>query len=469
LEYVGDHYLKFADGPYWIKGGADSPENFLAYAGFDNTEDQPGGADTSGLVNGVHRYADHVADWENGDPNWVSADTGYDGKALIGALNYLSGVHVNSIYFLPLNLGGDGREVYPFISPAGTPNANTHYDISKLTQWNSAFDHAQRRGIALHVVLNETESGNEQWLDNGTLGVERKLFYRELIARFGYALAVKWNLSEENDFSHSQLRAFADYIGALDWASHPLSVHTHPDNFSDYTAIVGDPRFTTTAIQYGIDNANSHVETWRANSAAAGHRWVIDMDENNPAGTGLTATNADDLRKRILYDVYFSGGNIEWYMGYHSLPLGGDLRLEDFRTREQMWNYMWMARSFMQEHLPFWNMAPHDELLSGESGSYGGGQVFALPGTAYAIYLPNAGSGGLLDLGAVSATVFFEGRWFNPRTGQFAGSPHLTSGGGGFSLGAPPNSSSEDWVYWLTLTVPPAFDNALYLPGVRAD
>src|SRR5215216_3753853 len=37
LGYVGKHYLKFRDGPYWLKGGTDSPENLLAYSGFDNT------------------------------------------------------------------------------------------------------------------------------------------------------------------------------------------------------------------------------------------------------------------------------------------------------------------------------------------------------------------------------------------------------------------------------------------------
>ena len=37
LEYADSYYLKFADGPYWIKGGCDSPEDFLAYQGFDNT------------------------------------------------------------------------------------------------------------------------------------------------------------------------------------------------------------------------------------------------------------------------------------------------------------------------------------------------------------------------------------------------------------------------------------------------
>ena len=28
LAYVGGHYLKFADGPYWIRGGTDSPREF---------------------------------------------------------------------------------------------------------------------------------------------------------------------------------------------------------------------------------------------------------------------------------------------------------------------------------------------------------------------------------------------------------------------------------------------------------
>ena len=60
LEYVDSHYRRFADGPYWIKGGTDSPENFLAYAGFDNTVDQPGGTNSTGLVNGLHQYATHV-------------------------------------------------------------------------------------------------------------------------------------------------------------------------------------------------------------------------------------------------------------------------------------------------------------------------------------------------------------------------------------------------------------------------
>ena len=37
LRYVGKHYLKFQDGPYWLRAGTDEPEDFLGYAGFERT------------------------------------------------------------------------------------------------------------------------------------------------------------------------------------------------------------------------------------------------------------------------------------------------------------------------------------------------------------------------------------------------------------------------------------------------
>lgn len=441
LQYVGGHYLKFADGPYWIKGGVDSPENFLGYKGFDNTVDQSGGAGTSGLENGVHRYLPHVNDFNSGDPNFTSEDNGFDGRGIIGSLNYLSSQNVNSIYFLPMNLGGDGRETYPFVAPGNSNFNKTHYDISKLTKWNIVLNHAQRKGIAAHFVLAETEFGNENWFDNGSLGNERRLYYRELIARFGYLLAIKWNLSEENDFSDGELRSFADYISALDWAQHQITFHIKPNQIDNYSPHLGDARFDTTSIQYNPDRANEFVETMRARSTSNGRRLVIDLDENSPARTGLTTDNAADLRKRVLYDTYFSGGNIEWYFGYHNLPLGGDMRTENFRTREPMYRYMWYARKFMQEHLPFWNMQPADNLLNGESSSFGGGQVFAQAGQVYAIYLPDASPSGSINLPAGS----YSRRWYNPRSGQFQGAA-TNIGGGNVALGAPPASAGDDWV-----------------------
>lgn len=465
LEYVGEHYLKFNDGPYWIKGGTDGPENLLGYKGFDNTFDQ------GGIVPGfLHEYPTHVADWQPGDPNFISADTGYDGKGLIGALNYLASKHVNSIYFLPMNLGGDGQDTYPFITPEMQPYAKTHYDISKLAQWNLVFDHAQRKGIALHVMLAETEPANEQWLDGGYLGVERKLFYREMIARFGYILAIKWDLSEENDYPIAQLQQFSDYIQALDWAQHPIAVHTHLNDETYYDVMKGDPRFSATAFQYDnydVVGVNNLVEKWRQDSMQAGRPWIIDMDENLDS---LTSWNEAELRSSTLYPVYFSGGNIEWYLGYHELPLGGDLRLEDFRTRHQMWDYTWYARKFMLENLPFWEMMPQDDLLAGETrGEQGMGQVFAKSGQVYAIYLPVADGQGNLDLRSESGV--WAKRWYDPRTGNFAGDVATVQAGEIVSLGSPPHSSTGDWVILLeaktstpTLSMRQNAPNMVYLP-----
>ena len=445
LEYVGEHYLKLANGSYWIKGGVDSPENFLGYAGFDNTVNQPGGVGEGTLANGLHHYATHIADWQPGDPNFISADTGEDGKGIIGAINYLSSQAVNSMYFLPMNLGGDGRDSYPFIGASGSDYDNTHYDISKLSQWNIVFDHMQRKSIAAHWVLAEQETGNTHWLDNGELGVQRKLFYRELIARFSYLNALKWNLSEESQYGTLRHREFARAIRKLDWAAHPVAVHNWLDNPDLlYNDLLGNPDFDVTSIQFNASNADRFVETWRQKSADAGWPWVIDMDEVAPGNIGLTDSNSDELRKSVLYPVYFSGGNVEWYFGYQA----SDVRTEDFRTREAMYRYMRIARQFMLDELPFWQMTPNDDALSGGNDN---DQVFEKPGVVYALYLPTAQTGRSLQVAEGNYTL----TWFNPRIGKSVGEPRGVSGTA-IDIGTAPESesnfSSEDWVVLIKTT-----------------
>lgn len=442
LEYVGSHYMKFRDGPYWIKGGTDSPENLLGYAGFDGTVDQ-GGINP----NFLHDYSEHQRDFNDSDPNFRNEQTGVDGRGLIGALNYLGEQGVNSVYFLPMNLGGDGQETYPFVGAANNRYNKTHYDISKLYQWNLVLDHAQRQGIALNVVLSETEEANERWLDNGELGVERKLFFRELIARFGYLLAIKWNLGEENDFRLEQLQSHADYIRALDWSNKPIAVHTHIDQFYRYGEIVGDPRFSASSIQYSPQFAGQFVEQWRRNSANAGHPWILDMDENT---NGLGTEGYDNRRKEILYDVLFSGGNIEWYFGYSPLPVGGDIDAGNFRYREGMWQQMRYAREMMQREMPFWQMQGADELVRGDSGDFGGAEVFALDGEFYAVYLP--ASNGSETLNMRGASGLYRQRWFDPRSGQISNGNSNISPSDRLPLGNPPSQLGEDWVVLINRT-----------------
>ena len=99
---------------------------------------------------------------------------------------------MNVFSFLTLNIDGDDRNVFPYL----TYDERYRMDVSRLDQWEIVFEHADRLGMYLHFKMSETE--NEMLLDNGDTGVQRKLYYRELIARFGHHLALNWNLGEEN-------------------------------------------------------------------------------------------------------------------------------------------------------------------------------------------------------------------------------------------------------------------------------
>ncbi|MDZ7723565.1 MAG: hypothetical protein U5R06_12365 [candidate division KSB1 bacterium] len=74
------------------------------------------------------------------------------------------------------------------------------------------------------------------------------------------------------------------------------------------------------------------------------------------------------------------------------------MRNDNFKTVEDMWNYTWYARRFMQEHLPFWEMEPDDMSVIGATKELGGAQVFAKPGEICAIYLPVAEPTGSLTM-----------------------------------------------------------------------
>ena len=231
----------------------------LAYADFDGTVARKTQVP-------LHAFTPHVKDWQTGDPTWK----GGKGKGLIGAVNYLASKGVNSISFLPYNAGGDGDNVWPFVSR----DDKFHYDVSKLDQWQIVFDHAQQKGMYLHFKLQENEiddnvRGNPseparggrgpvetgpvtEALDGGDLGQERRLYIRELVARFGYELALNWNIGEENTQSSEQQLAMALNLRDVDpYGGHHIVVHTFPNRQEDvYPSLLGSRSpFTGASLQ----------------------------------------------------------------------------------------------------------------------------------------------------------------------------------------------------------------------------
>ncbi len=439
LEWAGGRYLRFAgSGERFIKGGADSPENFLACSEFDGTASLKagaGGRPGEARPSPLHRYLPHVRDWREGDPTWG----GGKGKGIIGALNYLAGKGMNSVYFLTMNVGGDGDDVWPWTDPLDPSS----FDVAKLDQWEVVFSHMTRLGLALHVITQETE--NDRLLDGGELGPDRKLYYRELIARFAHHPALVWNLGEENTNPTPRRKAFASWIKAHDPYRHPIVVHTFPPAKEEvYAPLLGFEDLDGPSLQVA-DQVDVHAETlrWIDRSAGAGRPWFVCLDEIGPADVGVKP-DADDpghdgVRRHSLWGNLLAGGaGVEWYFGYKFAH--NDLDCEDWRSREKMWDQTRIALEFFQRHLPFWEMRHGDELAS-----TGGGFCLAKPGEVYALYLPEGGTAEL-DLGESSGT--FRVSWLDPRSGGDLqeGPVREARGPGKVSLGPPPAEREKDWV-----------------------
>jgi len=407
-------YFRFSGtGQYWLKGGANSPENLLGYRDFDGTFRIAANAREGESDGGsqLHTFSPHVRDWRPGDPTW----RGDRGKGLIGAINYLADQGMNAAYFLVYNVEGDGKDVWPWRDPQD----RTRFDVSKLAQWETVFAHMQRRGIALHIVLQETE--NELLLDGGDTGPQRKLFLRELIARFGHHPALFWNTGEENGPVHwrpegqtdAQRRAMAAYIEGLDAYSHPILLHTHSeaeDKDTILTPQLGNQDVGGLSFQVSKrETVNAEIRKWHSLSLASDHIWPITMDEIGTWQVGAKSDrddpDHDSLRRHALWGALLAGGaGVEWYFGAEQD--GNDLTTEDWRSRANLWRQTRIALEFFEKHLRYWEMSPCEGL------SY----CLRDNGSTYAIYLSTGTS---MPQPNEIAPGRYSLRLFDPRTGEF--------------------------------------------------
>jgi len=433
LQYVGERYLQFAgDGTRFLKAGPDAPETLLAYLDFDGTEA------LNPKKGPLKTWEPHVRDWREGNPTWKDGK----GKGLIGALNYLASKGLNAFSFLTYNAGGDGDNVWPFVSRDET----LRYDCSKLDQWGIVFDHATPQGLYLHFKLQETENDDnrrgqkdeaktvETALDGGALGPERKLYLRELIARYGHHLALNWNLGEENTQSTDEARAMAEFILETDPYDHPIVVHTYPNQQDKvYPPLLGEGSVLTGAsLQNGWSQVHQRTLKWVRESEKSEKPWVVANDEQGPANLGVPPDpgyqgfdgiakpkegagkpyNWKDIRRETLWGNLMAGGaGVEYYFGY-SLP-ENDLLCQDFRSRDKSWDACRIALDFFREQkIPFWEMQPRDQLVGNAKGESGKAWCLAKQGEVYLAYVPKGQE--LPDLGKPEMSKAI----FNPATGK---------------------------------------------------
>lgn len=453
----GKGYFRFQDSDeIWIKNGADSPENFLACEDFDQTsrfglktQIREGEADPK---KSLHRYEPHVGDWKEGDPAWK----GGKGKGIIGAVNYLASAGVNSVYMLTMNIIGDGKDVWPYTDH----NERYRFDCSKLDQWEVVFYHMERKGIMLHFVLQETE--NECLLDMGHTLVQRKVYLRELVARFGHHLGVTWNLGEENGPAHwspigmtdAQKKEMATYLKEINPYPCNVVVHTHSNDMhqDEYlTPLLGFENLDGPSMQVGNPaRVHRRILKWVRESQSAGDRWIVNLDEIGPAWKGVMPDSYDPrhdtVRRHCLWGTLLAGGGgVEWYFGYR-FP-HNDLNCEDFRSRENWWKQSTLATRFVAG-FPLEEMECSDELINVE-GAY----CLANPGNLYLVYLPAGWQGARLNEAPAvpvdeDLPISLDVAWFDPRNGGELqeGSVTSISGTGSRDLGIPPSNPDQDWV-----------------------
>jgi hypothetical protein len=422
LAYVGKHHLRFmGSGQYFLKAGPDAPETLLAYADFDDTS-------TLKPKVPVKTWQPHVRDWTSGDPTWKNGK----GKGLIGALNYLAEKGMNAFSFLPYNVDGDGSNIWPFTSP----REKFHYDCSKLDQWGIVFDHATTKGLYLHFKLQENEiddnrrgqeakeGGVPASLDGGKLGPERMLYCREIISRFGHALALNWNIGEENTQSTQEIKDMIEYIRSIDPYQHHIVLHTFPNQQDrQYEPLLGYKPMTGVSLQNEWNLVHRLTAKWVRKSAQSGHPWVCANDEQGNAGLGVPPDpgypgktqakhSIHDIRKFTLWGNLMAGGaGVEYYFGYQLAE--NDLVAEDWRSRDQSWTYANIALRFFQDRkIPFQEMTVRNELI-GNAKDDNSRYCLAKDNEIYLIYLPNGGTTSI-ELPADPFTL----TWFNPRSGE---------------------------------------------------
>ena len=344
LQYVGKHYLRFAgSGEYFLKAGPDSPETLLAYEDFDNTAHaQDGDPRLRAARPGLEERRPHV-----GQDQGQSADRrhqlpvveGHE-RDVLDALQRrgrrrqrlalrrsrrqvpLRRVQAGSVADRVRSRPGQGH--LPALQAPGAGERRRHCGgggggrrwtrrgRGRSGPWGgagrwcagcatrTARQQRRRRLRPLRVRAPEGRGSGGRGagpaapcpvpasLDCGDTGRERRLYLRELVARFGYELALNWNMGEENTQTTAQQRAMAQYIHDVDPYDHIVVVHTFPNQQEDvYQPHLGQTLLQGLSLQNSWNAAHQQTTRWVRGSAAAGVPWVVANDEQGSASTGV--------------------------------------------------------------------------------------------------------------------------------------------------------------------------------------
>jgi len=452
LNYVGEHYGQFAGNKEWhVKAGPGSPEDFFGYKDFDNTKDWETRTSSTQVQDvylrnlngeGLHYYTPHVADWKTGDPTWK----GGKGKGIIGALNYMASIGINSLYMIPFTMGDDSDNTWPWTSR----DQLMSYDVSKLAQWDIVFSHMDRVGISATYYLCESDN-SIKYLDNGNMTLKYPVYYREIIARFGYHLGIRFNLGEELKLTGPQQAAASKYLKDLDPYNTIIcghSSHVRASQITVFEHLLGKTSYDGPNYQLHEADNKDHLDLimWRDRSAAAGQKWIVANDES----WGIDNSTGSKGEERMLtyaWRTYMAGAEGMFQYCAYGTPAIGDITMENFRLIENTQKIHIACKNlFLKPEInPFLPQMRNENALVGNPTSNDAPFCLAKKGEIYIVYRTSSTNQKPLNLTGYPGT--FTVKWYDAKNGgNFQnGSVTAVSGGGSVNLGNPPTNATAPW------------------------
>jgi len=451
LGYVGEHYGQFAGNKEWfVKAGPGSPEDFFGYKDFDNTKDWEIRTSSTQVKDvylqdlngeGLHYYTPHVADWKIGDPTWK----GEKGKGIIGALNYLASIGVNALYLIPLTINDDSDNTWPWTSR----DNQLSYDVSKLAQWDIVFSHMDRVGISPNYYF--CESSNSKFLDNGNMTLKYPIYYRELIARFGYHLGIRFNLGEELQQTCAQQKAASKYLKDIDPYNTIVCGHSSADRTKQtatFDCLLGDQYYDGPNYQLHQSENKDHLDIimWRDKSATAGKKWIVANDES----WGIDNTTGSSGEVRMLtyaWRTFMAGAEGMFQYTAYGIPEIGDITMENFRLIANTQKILISCKNLFAkaEINPLLSQMRNENALVGNPTGNDAPFCLAKNDELYIVYRTSSSNQKPLNLNEASGT--FTVKWYDAKNGGVFrdGSVLVVNGGGSVNLGNPPANPTNPW------------------------
>lgn len=344
--------------PFVKIGTGDTPIDLLSYESNWNSDTMP---------------SKHIVDYIEGNPTWA----GGQGKNTIGAINYVSKSGINTVTIATISDTFHPFAVNNLSLVTGTSTAidiDHHYvlmsyNVTKLAQCEIIVAWIDKCGLSLNLRLSDTKV---QFLDsdvkNGVLYDSRRLYYREMIARFGYHSAITWYLDGDGTSTITEILQRAEYIRSVDPYKNPIIVRVNPSEEPSFMKelvsnvnVVDGISLQSVLYERTDSTINDILKIKETVGKELSSATIIEID-------AFVVRDPDDIdmtRQNVLWSSLLGGG-IAGIM-YNNYYYG-----QDFTHHQPLWEQSYYAVSkFFQNTtniLPYYGMTNAYPIVS--SGSW---------------------------------------------------------------------------------------------------